>query len=225
MGVQTTANKTKVLDPLAGAKTFEALPMVVVYRGLGPETGPSYNWDTADWMILQIKNATPKELLSKAIFVVPDDYRVDCGTCLHQAEQLIGKNRIISFYSLCGFSRGGECVYKYLSLRAWRILGLIDPVSPTMEGYKNDVVDKFASSIRCVYNIRNWGKPPKEGKRRESLTKGEKNYETLTTFYDHLKKDLNVKMVDATDVRNPDTNNHADMPALFFKTYGRDLTQ
>ncbi len=224
MGIQLTANKTRVLDPLADAKTFEALPMVVVYRGLGPEYKDSYRWDTADWMVLQIKNAMPKELLNKVILVVPDDYRVDCGTCLHQAEQLIGKKRTVSFYSLCGYSRGGERVYKNLRLRAWRILGLIDAVSPTMEGYEDKVMDDFAPKIRCVYNIRNWGTPPKGGKRPVSFTKGEKKYETLTTFYNHLK-DLKVKMVDATDVRHPDANNHADMPALFFKTYGRDLTQ
>src|SRR5271169_1544605 len=97
--VQITENKTRVLDP--GADTA---PMVVVYRGLGPETGKDYAYDTADWMITQIQNAIPKESLSKIIFAVPDDYNQDCEKCIQQAKELIDKrNGKINFYSLCGF--------------------------------------------------------------------------------------------------------------------------
>jgi hypothetical protein len=48
--VHVTKNKTRVLDP-----GVPSAPMVVVYRGLGPETGKDYAYDTADWMIEQDK--------------------------------------------------------------------------------------------------------------------------------------------------------------------------
>ena len=67
--VQVTKNKTRVLEPGAASA-----PMVVVYRGLGPEFRKAYAYDTADWMIGQIQKAIPKESLNKIIFAVPDDY-------------------------------------------------------------------------------------------------------------------------------------------------------
>jgi hypothetical protein len=77
--VQVTENKTRVLDP-----GVDSGPLVVVYRGLGPEFGKAYAYDTADWMIGQIQKAIPKESLNKIVFAVPDDYNQDCEKCIQQ---------------------------------------------------------------------------------------------------------------------------------------------
>jgi len=209
--VQITKNKTRVLDPGANSA-----PMVVVYRGLGPETGKDYAYDTADWIIEQIKKAIPKASLNQIIFAVPDDYNQDCETCLHQAKELIDKrNGNISSYSLCGFSKGGAPLYKNLSRRTWKILGLIDPVSPSMvKGFSNAAVDKYASKIRCVYGVSHWGTRPPPGAVPKHYTKSQRGYMTIRDFYDHLKA-LKVDMIDAAD-----NQGHSDMPEVFFKKYG-----
>jgi hypothetical protein len=182
--------------------------MVVVYPGLGRKDDywykgklVKYDWDTAGFMVEQIKIGMPKVLMDQVIFVVPLTWDMHCATCLFEAEQLINnRGGLISRYSLCGFSRGGIQIYWHPKLRPWHILGLIDPVSPTMEGYPdNKVVDNFATRIRCVYNGNNWDCAEK-----------------IVTFYDYLTA-LNVETVERTDVQ------HRDMPALFFKTYGWDL--
>jgi hypothetical protein len=202
--------RTLVLDPLAGDKTpytAPALPMVVVYRGLGPETGKEwFKYDTADWMVDQIYNnsSLPLEFRDNVIFVVPYDYSEKCKLldCLHEAEQKLIDNRNgeTSFYSLCGFSRGGACVYDPLNLylRDWSILGLIDPVLPS----NIEVLDNFAHRIRCVYGLKTWGDKDTQGRRQ--------------VFFEHLAS-KGAKVVWREDVI------HQDMPALFFYTYGSDL--
>jgi hypothetical protein len=209
--VQVTKNKTRVLEPGAASA-----PMVVVNRGLGPETGKDYAYDTADWIIEQIKKAIPKESLDKIIFVVPDDYNQDCETCLHQAKALIDKRngKIIS-YSLCGFSKGGAPLYKNLSTKPWKILGLIDAVSPSMvKDFSNTAIDKYAPRIRCLYGVSHWGTRPPPRTLPKNYTKSQRGYVTIRDFYDHLKA-LKVDMIDATD-----SQGHSDMPAVFFKKYG-----
>ena len=200
-----------MLDPGA-----DIVAMVIVYRGLGPEMGKAYAYDTADWIIEQVKKAIPKESLDKIIFAVPDDYNQDCETCLHQAKQLIDKrNGKISSYSLCGFSKGGSPVYQNLSRKPWKILGLIDAVSPSMvKGFSNTDVDKYAPRIRCIYGVSHWGTRPPPGTSPKHYTKSQRGYMTIKDFYDHLKA-LDVDMIDATD-----NQGHADMPAVFFKKYG-----
>jgi hypothetical protein len=208
--MQVTANQTRVLDPAANTSQDDvsfadpappapdAMAMVVVYRGLGPEAGHDYAWDTADFLVRQIITTVPADVLSKVIFVVPDSYTVDCAKCIKQATELIdARNGKISSYSLCGFSRGGANVYANKSLKNWKILGLIDPVTPG----SSNVVDSVAAKIRCVYNVNNWD--PKKYK------------DTVKNFRNYLKN-LKVKMVEAPD-------KHWDMPALFFKTYAREL--
>ena len=204
-----TANKTRVLDPGA-----DSAPMVVVYRGLGPEYAETYAYDTADWMIRQIQKAIPKETLSKIIFAVPDDYNQDCEKCIQQAKALIDKrNGKISTYSLCGFSRGGAPVYKNLTLRTWKILGLIDPVTPAMAKIPDTAVDDYASRIRCVYGVSHWGTKPPKDKLPKNYSKDERSHVETRDFYAHLK-DLKVEMIDGDD------QGHADMPGVFFKKYG-----
>ncbi len=207
--VQITENKTRVLDPGA-----DSAPMVVVYRGLGPEFGKAYAYDTADWMIAQIQKAIPKEWLNQIIFAVPDDYTQDCEKCLQQAKGLIDKRKgNISFYSLCGFSKGGAPLYKNLSRRAWKIVGLIDPVSPSMEGISDKAVDDYAPKIRCVYGVSHWGTQPPKDKLPKDYNKNERVYVKTRDFYGHLKA-LKVEMIDGDD------QGHADMPGVFFKKYG-----
>ncbi len=207
--VHVTENKTRVFDPGAASA-----PMVVVYRGLGPESGKSYDYDTADWMIAQITKAIPKESLNKIIFAVPDDYNQDCEKCIQQAKKVIDKRKgHISFYSICGFSKGGAPVYKNLSRRTWQIVGLIDPVSPSMEGVSDKVVNDYASKIRCVYGVSHWGTQPRKDKLPKDYNKNERVYTKTKDFYDQLKA-LKVEITDGDD------QGHRDMPGVFFKKYG-----
>jgi hypothetical protein len=207
--VQITENKTRVIDP-----GVDSAPMVVVYRGLGPETGKDYEYDTADFIIDEIQKAIPQEFLNKIIFAAPDDYNQDAEKCIQQAKALVDKRKgTISSYSICGFSKGGSQVYKNLSRRTWKILGLIDPVSPGMEGLHDEVVDDYFSKIRCVYGVSHWGKRPPEDKSPKDYSRNERVYVKTRVFYDHLKA-LNVDMIDGDDKR------HRDMPGVFFKKYG-----
>jgi hypothetical protein len=207
--VQITKNKTRVLDPGA-----DSAPMVVVYRGLGPEFKEAYAYDTADWMVRQIQKAIPTESLSKIIFAVPDDYTQDSEKCIQEAKELVEKrNGKISSYSLCGFSKGGAPLYRNLSRRTWRILGLIDPVSPSMEGLSDKAVDDYAARIRCVYGVSHWGTEPPTDKPSKDYSKDERVYVKTRDFYAHLKA-LKVQMIDGDD------QGHPDMPGVFFKKYG-----
>jgi len=216
--VQTTKNKTLVLD----AEAANA-PMVVVYRGLGPETGKrAYQYDTSDFIMKQIQKALSDDLLKKIIFVVPDDYNVDLETSIQQATALVkGK---ITTSSLCGFSKGGAPLYKNLTKRTWKIVGLIDPVSPSMVKLSNDgkqrmdngVVDPYVKSLRCIYGVDHWGTAPDKGKAPKAYTDGEVSYTKIKAFYDHLKE-IGVKMIDAGN------KSHAEMPRAFFEEYGPDF--
>ena len=207
--VQITENKTRVLDPGA-----DSAPMVLVYRGLGPESGKAYAYDTADWMIVQTQKAIPKETLSQIIFAVADDYNQDSEKCIHQAKALIDKRKgLISSYSLCGFSKGGAPVYRSLTRKTWKIVGLIDAVSPSMEALSDKVVDTYAAKIRCVYGVSHWGTRPPKDKQSKAYTKNERVYMKTKDFYDHLKA-LKVEITDGDD------QGHAEMPGVFFKKYG-----
>lgn len=207
--IHVTNNGTRVFD--AGA---DSAPMVVVYRGLGPEAGADYNYDTASWILQQIIAAIPKDTLEKIIFAVADDYTQPCKTCIQEATELVSKrNGTISSYSICGFSKGGAPLYKNLQLKDWKIVGLIDPVTPTMESMADSVVDGFASRIRCVYGVTHWGKEPLAKKLPKDYTKSERGYTKTKEFYDHLK-DLKVTIIDA------DSDGHSDTPGIFFKNYG-----
>jgi len=202
--VQTTENKTLVRDA-----EVENAPLVIVYRGLGPETGPDYAWDKAEWMMGQIEDALSDDLLKKIIFVVPDDYNQDCETCIQQATAKI-KAKVTGF-SICGFSKGGAPLYNNLRLRAWKIVGLIDPVSPSMEGLDNEIVDKYASKIRCVYG--DWGDKPAEDKDPKAYTKKERVYVKKRDFHAHVKGLKGAQQVFRSE-------GHPQMPGIFFTKYG-----
>jgi hypothetical protein len=211
--VHTTQNKTMVFDP-----EVDTANVVVVYRGLGPEYKKSYSYDTAAWLLGEARSGVGKDLESKIIFVVPDDYNQDCATCIDQATKVIKTK--INRYSLCGFSKGGSQVYKNLRLKVWKILGLIDSVSPTMvkktsdgERYKDDIIDDYVSQIRCVYGVSHWGAPPPKGRKPEHYTDNDWSFVKTKNFHDHLEE-IKAEMTD------DDKDDHSDMPRVFFKTYG-----
>jgi hypothetical protein len=208
--VHITPNGTRVLDPGTDNAT-----MIVLYRGLGIEAGKAYAYDTAEWLIAQVKKAVSQSVLDRMILVAPFDYNQDCEHCIQQATKLIDKRGgNITSYSLCGFSRGGQPLYKNISRRNWKILGIIDAVTPTMYGYDDDIVDDSASRIRCIYGVSHWGSPPKVTPPPNHKKTG---YEKIVDFHDHLA-DLGVKMTDATAQQG-----HSDMPKVFFENYGSDF--
>jgi hypothetical protein len=173
-----------VLDP-----EIKSAPVVVVSGGLYSLEGK--------WLRHQI----PLNLQRDVIFVLPKHYTNDCARCLKELNSKIGEDKIDS-YSLCGFSRGGINVYAYWMLKAWKILGLIDPSAPRMGGYIDPVLDSAKDKIRCVYNLANWRKASYFAK--------------IQSFHQHLL-DIDAEMTD-TDAA------HNQMPKFFFDTYGSDLT-
>jgi hypothetical protein len=173
-----------VLDP-----ETDSAPVAVVYGGL-------YGWEY-DWLIPRL----PLDLKQSVIFVLPTHYLVDCGACLKELHQKISPDRISS-YSLCGYSRGGINVYKYLTLVDWKILGLIDPSAPQMGGFQDTVLDGAKDKIRCVYWMNNWSKAD--------------YFPKIQSFHDHLT-DLKVRMTDQTPTL------HSKMPTFFFETYRSDF--
>lgn len=173
-----------VLDP-----ETDSAPAVVVYGGL-------YGWEF-DWLIPRL----PVDLKQNVIFILPNHYTTDCALCLKELHQKITPDRISS-YSLCGYSRGGENIYKYLTLVDWKILGLIDPSAPRMGGYQDTVLDGAKNKVRCVYWMANWAKAD--------------YYPKIQSFHQHLL-DQKVKMVDNVATA------HAKMPNFFFETYRGDF--
>ena len=173
-----------ILDPES-----DSAPVVVVYGGL-------YGWEGA-WLIPRI----PMDLKKNVIFVLPTHYTNNCALCLKELRATISPDKISS-YSLCGYSRGGINVFKYLTLVDWKILGLIDPSSPRTGGFQDTVLDGVKSKIRCVYRMANWSKAD--------------YFPKIASFHQHLR-DLKVKMVDDSNTA------HDKMPNFFFETYRSDL--
>lgn len=179
-------NNSVVLDP-----GLDSAQVVVVYGGL-------YGWEGA-WLIHRI----PVDLQHTTIFVLPYHYTTDCAACLKELRKTVTPDRISS-YSLCGYSRGGICVYQYRKLEDWKILGLIDPSAPTMADppFSETVLDNVSTRIRCVYWVPNWGKKGYGGR--------------IPSFAQHLR-DLNIDMTEqATE--------HKEMPRFFFATYGSEFS-
>ena len=179
------ASNSIILDP----ESDSAAPVVVVYGGL-------MGWEGA-WLIPRL----PLGLKQSVIFVLPTHYNNSCAACLKELHASVGADRITT-YSLCGFSRGGISLYKYLRLADWKILGLIDPSAPTMGGFAETVLDGDKNKVRCVYRMANWAKAD--------------YFPKIDSFHKHLVK-LDVKMVDNTNTA------HANMPNHFFETYRGDF--
>jgi hypothetical protein len=137
--------------------------------------------------------------MKKAAIVLPKHYTNDADDALKELHADYSADKITS-YSICGYSAGASGVYRHRSLKEWKILGLIDPSAPTLQGYKDNVIDDKKSLIRCVFWVPNWGKDGYGGR--------------VPAFAQHLR-DLKVDMTEQ-EVE------HAVMPAFFFKTYGKE---
>ena len=139
----------------------------------------------------------PTNLLQNVYFIMPTDFTNSCRECLREFRAKITAPHVRG-YSLCGFSRGGQEVYRNRNLEQSKIFGLIDPSAPTLDIFQDDVLDPFAKKIRCVYWVPNWGKTGYDGR--------------VPRFAQHLR-DKKVAMIE----KNVD---HGDMPTFFFQQFG-----
>ena len=164
-----------------------AAQAVVLYGGL-------LTWE-GNWFLAHHK--IPANLLQNVYFVLPTHFTNSCTDCLQEFHKHVDRKNI-SRYSLCGFSRGAQEVYRYRDLEKWNILGLVDPSAPTLDIFKDDVLDNAAKKIRCVYWVKNWGANGYGGR--------------VPRFAQHLR-DLKVAMIEK-DVA------HRDMPTFFLTQFG-----
>lgn len=163
-------------------------PAVIVYGGLYHLEGK--------WLLTKI----PLRLQQNIIFVLPKHFTNSCTHCLEELHAKVDPQAIRS-YSLCSYSRGGIEVYRYATLKEWRLLGLIDPSAPTLGGFTDAALDSFVNKIRCVYWVPNWGVHGYGGR--------------VPRFAQHLR-DLKVQMVEKP-------THHFEMPAFFFSEFGTDF--
>ncbi len=166
-------------------------PAVVVYGGL-------YGWE-GGWFLKHKK--IPADLLDAVYFILPVSFMKKCKECLNEFRKHVDTTKVTR-YSLCGYSRGAQEVYRNRDLEAWKILGLIDPSAPTLDVFQDDVLDGASDKIRCVFWVPNWGKDGYKGR--------------VPKFAQHLR-DLKVKMVEKAVP-------HENMPPFFFEQFGKELT-
>ncbi len=166
-------------------------PAVVVYGGL-------LGWE-GDWFLKHKK--IPASMLESVYFILPIHFTNRCSDCMDEFRASVD-SKTVGRYSLCGFSRGAQEVYRNRNLESWKILGLIDPSAPTLDVFQDDVLDTVSEKIRCVYWVQNWGRDGYKGR--------------VPRFAQHLR-DLKVKMVEKAVA-------HADMPTFFFNQFGMELT-
>jgi hypothetical protein len=169
----------------------DAAPAVVLYGGL-------MGWE-GEWFLKH--NRIPATMLQSVYFIMPTHFTNKCKDCLDEFREKVDPKNI-SRYSLCGFSRGAQEVYRNKDLERWKLLGLIDPSAPTLDIFQDDVLDGFVDKIRCVYWVPNWGKGGYKGR--------------VPRFAQHLR-DLKVKMVEKAVA-------HENMPTFFFNQYGFEFT-
>jgi hypothetical protein len=163
---------------------------VVLYGGL-------MKWE-GNWFLAH--NKIPMSLLRRVYFILPIHFTNSCKECLREFRTVADEDDITR-YSLCGFSRGGQEVYRNRDLEHWNILGLIDPSAPTLDIFKDNVLDRVADKIRCVYWVPNWGKTGYGGR--------------VPRFAQHLR-DLKVELVEQKVA-------HADMPTFFLDEFGDEF--
>ena len=170
----------------------KAAQAVVLYGGL-------MGWE-GQWFLTHLK--IPASLLQNVYFILPIHFTNSLSACLREFRANVDQANI-SRYSLCGFSRGAQEVYRYRDLETWNILGLVDPSAPTLDIFKDDVLDNVSKKIRCVYWVPNWGKGGYKGR--------------VPRFAQHLR-DLKVEMMEQ-DVA------HRDMPTFFLTQFGSEFLQ
>jgi hypothetical protein len=165
----------------------EVAPAVVLYGG-------KMGWQ-GEWFLAHKK--IPSNLLQNVYLIMPTSYTNSCKECLREFRANI-KPANVTRYSICGFSRGAQEVYRYRDLEQWKLFGLIDPSSPTLDIFQDDVLDHFADKIRCVYWVPNWGKTGYDGR--------------IPRFAQHLR-DLKVAIIEKEVY-------HGNMPTFFFEQFG-----
>jgi hypothetical protein len=122
---------------------LEVYSLVIVFGGI--------NYANPKWMLEQ----TPKDLLSKAVFVfVP--YTTPYTDAKKQIDNYLATKKIkTNSISVLGFSAGGLNVQK-ANANTFKFIGLIDP--STRAEY---VQLPFTNIAKMVYNDANWGSLPK----------------------------------------------------------------
>jgi hypothetical protein len=117
--------------------------VIIVFGGI--------NYANPKWMLKE----TPKELLSKSIFVFAP-YTTSYLEVKKQIDATLAKKSItINGLSVLGFSAGGLNVQK-TNLKDFKFIGLIDP--STRAEYTSL---PFTSNVKMIYNDSNWGGHPK----------------------------------------------------------------
>ena len=169
----------------------DSAPAVVLYGGLR-------GWE-GEWFLNHHK--IPAAMLQSLYLIMPTHFTNKCQDCLDEFRANVNPANVTR-YSLCGYSRGAQEVYRNRDLEQWKILGLVDPSAPTLDIFKDDVLDNVASKIRCVYWVPNWGADGYQGR--------------VPRFAQHLR-DLKVKMVEKAVA-------HENMPPFFFNQFGGELT-
>jgi hypothetical protein len=191
MAKDSLDSEVTIVDP-----GLDKTAVVILYGGL-------HGWE-GDWFLK--KGSIPKKLLDNLIFVLPKHFLVTCKDCFDALSHKVPASRVKA-YAICGYSRGAQEVYRNLgftyppAMRGWDLIGLIDPSAPTLDVFKDDVVDNYKDKIRCTFWVPNWGKDGYNGR--------------VPRFAQHLR-DLKVKMVEK-DVA------HEDQPAFFFQQFGDEF--
>ena len=168
-----------------------AAPAIVLYGGLR-------GWQGA-WFLNHHK--IPPTMLQNVYFILPILFTNKCKDCLDEFRAKVDPKNV-SRYSLCGYSRGAQEVYRNKDLEQWKLLGLVDPSAPTLDIFQEDVLDNYVNRTRCVFWVPNWGKDGYKGR--------------VPSYAQHLR-DMKVKMVEK-DV------DHADMPTFFFNQFGAEFS-
>jgi hypothetical protein len=168
----------------------DSAPAIVFYGGL-------MGWE-GGWFLHH--NRIPPVMLQKAYFILPTHFTNSCKTCLQEFRANVNAKNVTQ-YSICGFSRGAQEVYRNKDLEQWKLLGLVDPSAPTLDIFKDDVIDQFVAKIRCVYWVPNWGKDGYKGR--------------VPRFAQHLR-DIQANMVEKAVA-------HENMPAFFFDQFSTEF--
>ncbi len=163
---------------------LESYSLVIVFGGI--------NYANPKWML----GETPKNLLSKAVFVfVP--YTTPYSDAKKQIDSYLATKGIkTNSVSVLGFSAGGLNVQK-APLNNFKFIGLIDP--STRSEY---VTLPFTKVAKMVYNDANWGSLPKI---KEALPK--------------LAQSVKTAGGDSEKV----SLSHAKIPAYFFTKHQNEI--
>lgn len=195
-------------DPLLRGATPPKFPVVILYGGLDVSGIGS---TLGKWILDKV----PTDILKVAIVVAPLEAGVKDSRafpypfwgCLAEVIKLVSEDRISSF-SLCGFSQGGIQVYQNRAAKDWKIIGLIDPVTPSMccAPAKDGLLGAPMAKIRGVYRRDNWETSP-----------------SYDANYMAGLKSNGANVVEKSLKPGPEGYNHLQMPEFFFKNFLNDF--